>query len=118
VQHRRFATDIQAVIDPASRLLVVVGHGCGSLEEAVVPDNGGLITESGAFRRLLAPTHIESALSPSGARIAPDGFSAVEIANGHVEIWISYWDGEWMERRAFDPDTGRWGNVSAHLRVR
>jgi hypothetical protein len=116
---KRFRTDVQAAVDSLAQRLVVIGHGCGNLDDANTPDNGLVILPSGATSyQMHAPSHIESVRGPKGDLIKPDGLSAIEVVGGRVEIWISYWNGEWLERRFYDTTSDRWGPVSAHVRSR
>jgi hypothetical protein len=116
---KRFRTDVQAAVDSSAQQLIIIGHGCGDLDDATTPDNGLVISPSGVTRhRLYAPAHIESARGHDGELIKPDGLSAIETIGGSVEIWISYWQGEWLERRPYDAAADRWGPVSAHVRSR
>ncbi len=118
VVEKQFKSRIQAVEDPRSGQIVVIGHWNSPLDECAPPNNGIVFSRDGAAIRIIAvPNEILGKRSPSGQHLRPEGLSVIKRVNDEIEIWLSYWQGDWHEQRIYDPETGLWGRVTGQYRA-
>ena len=115
---KRFESRIQAVMDLRSDRIVVIGHWNSPLDGSTPPNNGIVFDADGAVTRVIAiPKEILGKRSPNGQILRPEGLSVVKRVEGEIEIWLSYWQGDWHEQRIYEPESGSWGRVTGQYRA-
>ncbi len=109
---KRFSKPIQALVDPDTALLLVIGHGTSSIDDYPLPNNGVVYRPDGTVhRQIIAPPYILSRRYNDGRPVPPEGISLVESKNGRIVLWLSFWHGQWEEMRTYRAATGEWGEV-------
>ena len=116
VVERRFDNRVQAALDPSETLVAVIGHWGAAIDGQSGPNNGVVLNADGSVRhRIAAPAAIKDAQCAAAPLV--EGLSVIKrIAEG-LEIWISFDEGEWHEKRLYDPLTGNWGRVTGQYRA-
>lgn len=121
---KRFDHGIQALLDPSSDLLIVIGHGGSSIGDFDLPNNGVVFNPDGSVhRRIMVPpritrTDVYKVLAPGSKRIlVPEGLTLVRRVKQGIEIFLAYLDGDWNEMRLYNPKTGEWGETTGQYRL-
>lgn len=118
VVEKHFTSRIQSVEDSKSGLIVVIGHWNSPLDGCDLPNNGVVLSGNGTQVRVIeAPNEIIGNRSPNGQPLRPEGLSVIKRLNDEIEIWLSYWQGDWHEKRIYDPSNGVWGRVTGQYRA-
>jgi hypothetical protein len=103
---KTYDVSIQAVLTKDDRL-VLIATDCRDLDVYRRPNNGIVLNADGSV-------DMRSSDYRGAALPIPYGLAAIDCSASTLAIAIAFWQGDFEERRAYDPESGSWGELLGH----
>jgi hypothetical protein len=114
VIRKAYDVSIQVSLTEDDRL-ILIACDCRDLDVYRRPNNGVVLNADGSVhRQILAPTEMRSNEYRGGICPSPYGLAAVDCRGSTLSIAVAFWQGDFEERREYDPESGAWGELLGH----
>jgi hypothetical protein len=111
---KTYDVSIQVALTKDDRL-IVLACDCRDLGVYRRPNNGVVLNADGSVhRQIMAPAEMRSNEYRGATRPSPYGLVAVDCSGARPAISVAFWQGDFEERREYDPESGAWGELLGH----